>query len=398
VAKGVCRTKTCSQAVSGQAVDLYAGPGEFCPECGEPLEPVEPPDPLASALAQPRVSAPGKSQPRAPAQVPPAGQVKTRDAAAGQVKTRDAAAGQAKARDAAAGQVKTRDTASGKKPGAPAAKATPKPKTGGIPAAALVFAGGALLFIVGALFLLRPSSSTSSAGSAVRVCTTSITQRLAADIVAAYVAKTGAPPSSFDLVGANGNESACDVRFMARALKKPDWTVGHDAIVAVVNPLNPLSRITQEQVRGIFAGTINNWSQLGGQSGAIVPKLPDTASDESQLLSTTLLSGVKLGSDVQRLASSSDVVRTVSSASGRDSIGLVAFSQAVPGKVLALGDSPIPSTLTIADHTYPLSVTVMVASDDEAPDQRTAGLVKYARSADVQSLVVHSGLVAKEGL
>jgi hypothetical protein len=88
----------------------------------------------------------------------------------------------------------------------------------------------------------------------------------------------------------------------------------------------------------------------------------------------------------------------VSSASGRDSIGLVAFSQAVPGKVLALGDSPIPSTLTIADHSYPLSLTVMVTSDDEAPDQRASGLIKYARSADVQSLVVHSGLVAKEGL
>ena len=390
--KGVCHTSTCKQAISGEPVDLYPGPGEFCPECGEPLEALEQKAPFGTAIAQPRVSASGKS---------PAKTVPTAEAAPG-----------AKAHVSPA--ERTQAAASGRAPAAPAAKApaaapaalatkkppAPKPKSGGpsIPAAALAFAGVALLFIAGAVFLLRPHASTPSQDAAVRVCATSITQRLAVDIVAAYAARSGAQSSSFDIVAANGSQLPCDVRFMARALQKADWTVGHDAIVVVVNPLNPVNRITAEQVHGIFAGTIGNWSQLGGSGGAIVAMLPDDASDEGQLLATTLLSGVKIGSGVQRLASSGDVVRAVSSASGRGDIGLVAFSQAVPGKVLALGDLPIPSTLTIADHSYPLSLSVMVTSDDAAPDRRSAGLIKYARSADVQSLVVHSGLVAKEGL
>ncbi|MGP6158509.1 MAG: substrate-binding domain-containing protein [Vulcanimicrobiaceae bacterium] len=376
MSKGVCHTKTCSQAMSGEPVDLYPGPGEFCPECGEPLEPVVlASDLLASALAQPRISAPGKSKRKSAAQPP----------------VNLASPGQTAPEPAAKPVVR---------PQVPQKKATPpKPKgRGGIPAAALAFAGAALLFIMGALFLLRPSSSTAPSSTAVRVCATSITQRLAGDIVTAYEAKTDAPPSAFDVVGANGSQVLCDVRFMARAIKKPDWTVGHDAIVVVVNPANPINRITPDQVRGIFSGSLNNWSQLGGTPGPIVAKLPDETGDEAQLLSTTLLGGVKTSPDVARLPSSSDVVRAVSSASGRNMIGLVAFSQAVPGKVLALGDSPVPSTLTIADHSYPLSVTVLVTSDDNAPDAKAAGLIKYARSADVQSLVVHSGLVAKEGL
>lgn len=210
-------------------------------------EPVEQVDPFASALAQPHVDAPGKTQ--------------------------------TSAKTPAAGAAKTQAAASDEIPDAAPAKAPPEPQAEGgrIPAAALAFASAALLlFIMGALFLLRSSPSTSSKGAVVPVCTTSMTQRLAADIVAAYAAKTGAPTSAFDLVGAHGSQLLCDVRFMALALKKADWTVGHDAIVAVVNPLNPLNRITEEQLRGIFAGTITNWSQLGGSPGPILRSSPTT--------------------------------------------------------------------------------------------------------------------------
>jgi phosphate transport system substrate-binding protein len=383
VTKGVCRTKTCSQAVSGETVDLYPGPGEFCPECGEPLEPVEG-DPFAAALAQPRVSAPGKSaaspQAAVPAKPPPQTMVTPPPG-------KPSAGAQAKA------GTKLAPKAAPQKPPPP----PPKEKGARIPAAALAFAGAALLFIMGALFLLRPSPTTKAAAGALHVCTTSVTQRLAADIATAYEAKTGADASAFVLVSADGNELPCDVRFMARPLKKADWTVAYDGVVPVVNPLNPVKAITRDQLRGIYDGSIKDWSQVGGTPGRIDLKLPDEASDESQLLSTTVLSGLKSGAGVQRLATSSDVVRDISSASGRNGLGLVAFSQASPAKILALGDSPIPSTLSIADHSYPLALTVMATSDDEAPDPKAEGLIKYARSADVQSLVVHSGLVAKEG-
>jgi hypothetical protein len=265
--------------------------------------------------------------------------------------------------------------------------------SGAFPAAAPAFARAALLLIIisVAVFLPRPSPAKPPV-EAVRVCSTSITQPLATAIVDHY----SAAPSAFDLVNAHDSQLPCHVRFMARLVRDADGThgiIGYDAIVAVVHPANPLRKITQDQLRGVFAGRIENWSELGGSPRAIVAKLPDDASDEAQLLATTLLSGVKIAPGVERLPSSSEVVRAVSS--GRGSIGLVALSQADPAKVLPLGDS-VPNPLTIANHSYPLSVFIVairVTSPGDAPDAKAAGLVRYARSPEVQSIVVDKGLV-----
>jgi len=41
--------------------------------------------------------------------------------------------------------------------------------------------------------------------------------------------------------------------------------VAVDSIVIITHPSNPISDITIDQLRGIYAGNINNWSELGGK-------------------------------------------------------------------------------------------------------------------------------------
>ncbi len=38
----------------------------------------------------------------------------------------------------------------------------------------------------------------------------------------------------------------------------------NDGVVMVVNPVNPVSNITTEQIRQLYLGKINNWKELGG--------------------------------------------------------------------------------------------------------------------------------------
>ena len=45
--------------------------------------------------------------------------------------------------------------------------------------------------------------------------------------------------------------------------------VAWDALVVIVHPSNPVSRITLAQLRGVLAGTITNWKALGGKDVAI---------------------------------------------------------------------------------------------------------------------------------
>src|ERR1700730_9593270 len=47
--QGICRNPTCPTAANATPVERYPGPGEYCPECGELLEPVAPPQNEAPA-------------------------------------------------------------------------------------------------------------------------------------------------------------------------------------------------------------------------------------------------------------------------------------------------------------------------------------------------------------
>lgn len=55
------------------------------------------------------------------------------------------------------------------------------------------------------------------------------------------------------------------------ANKKPIETIiAYDALAVVVNPKNPVSKLTREQLEGIFRGKITNWKQLGGTDSKII--------------------------------------------------------------------------------------------------------------------------------
>lgn len=54
------------------------------------------------------------------------------------------------------------------------------------------------------------------------------------------------------------------------------WAI--DGVGVVVNPGNPVSELTSDQVKGIFSGTILNWKELGGPDKAINLYTRDQAS------------------------------------------------------------------------------------------------------------------------
>jgi len=47
-------------------------------------------------------------------------------------------------------------------------------------------------------------------------------------------------------------------------------TVALDGIAVVVSPKNPVCRLSFEELRGIFMGSITDWKQVGGKPGQIV--------------------------------------------------------------------------------------------------------------------------------
>lgn len=346
---GICRNATCPDAKSGVLFEWYEGPGEYCPQCGDRLE-------ITSAAAPPTpVAAPPTSA--------PFGGLSASDALK---------------------QFEAQET--------PVASSAPRPAKPRIPRAVFAVGGIAIAAII-ATIEVHPTAIGHPASDAIRVCRSSMTERFSDEVIRAYSAKSGAPTTGF----VSSRSGPCNVRFAVSNQARIADAVGADAVVVVINPANAVTHISEENVRRIFAGEITDWSALGGKAAPIVALMPEDGSDEAVMLYSGLLHGVRIGSNVVRLPASTDVTRSVVRADKRGAIGLVAFGEAVPAKVLTLGVNLAPSPLSIAEHRYPHSLSVIVGVDGAPRDAATA-LVQYARSEEAQAIVSRSGLVSKKGI
>ena len=72
-------------------------------------------------------------------------------------------------------------------------------------------------------------------------------------------------------------EGRCDIGLSSRNLKDDEKAKGleetviaYDGIAIIVNPENPVSDLTVEQIAKIYTGEITNWKDVGGNDAEIV--------------------------------------------------------------------------------------------------------------------------------
>jgi hypothetical protein len=229
---------------------------------------------------------------------------------------------------------------------------------------------------------------------AVRICASTMSERVARGILNDYSRSHRVWPFHYNFT-TPGN-LACDVRFHAAPADPDKSMIARDAVVAIVNPQNPVTRLTLPQLRDVFAGRIGDWSQLGGPPGPIVAVVPPNGSDEAQAVASNVMGAQPFGAQVRRDIKTAGVARSVSSPSGARWIGVVPFSAALPAKVIALGSAPPPSPISIANGQYPIVVRILAESDFRFPSAPAAGLIAFARSTDANRIIARDALISKD--
>ncbi|MCL2379441.1 MAG: phosphate ABC transporter substrate-binding protein [Coriobacteriia bacterium] len=134
--------------------------------------------------------------------------------------------------------------------------------------------------------------------------------------------------------------------------------VAYDGIAVIVHPSNPVSDLTVEQVRDIFAGNITNWSEVGGEDLPVVIVNRDEASGTRSAFASAVMedelfevnSVVLPGTGQVR-----EVVARTPEAIGYISVGFVE-PRHVNTIVKALSLNGVEATdENIIDGTYPVS-------------------------------------------
>ncbi len=148
--------------------------------------------------------------------------------------------------------------------------------------------------------------------------------------------------------------------------------VALDAIAVIVNPNNPVEKLTLQQISDMYTGRITNWRQVGGEDRPIVLLSRESNSgtyvyfleevvrqgEESDLLFST---------DTLLMPSSEGIIEEVRqnpNAIGYDGLGYVTPHVKVVA-VARSGDGPyvMPSADTVNDDSYPIARPLFMYTD-----------------------------------
>lgn len=136
-----------------------------------------------------------------------------------------------------------------------------------------------------------------------------------------------------------------------------EYAVAKDGITVYVHPDNPVEELTLEELRGIFDGSITNWSEVGGPDRGIVLYGRENSSGTYDYFKEQVLDKGDFATNTSSLPGTAAVVNAV----GKDPEGIgyggAAYSSGV--KVVKLagedGEALDPSLENVTSGRYPLS-------------------------------------------
>lgn len=178
--------------------------------------------------------------------------------------------------------------------------------------------------------------------------------------------------------------------------------IARDAIAVIVNPENPVDKLTLQQISDIYSGKISNWQEVGGEDRPIVRLSRETNSGTHVYFLEIVL---RLGKsddktlfsmDTLLLPSSEGIVAEVRqnpNAIGYDGLGYVPHDL----KMIAIAETEggayvLPSIPTVNDKTYPIARDLYMYTNGQ-PQGALKDYLDWILSSEAQQIVAELGFV-----
>ena len=193
-------------------------------------------------------------------------------------------------------------------------------------------------------------------------------------------------------------DGTCDIGLSSRELKQEEvdqGAVAHvvalDGVAVVVNPGNPVTDLTTQQIADIFTGKITNWSELGGADAPIaVYGREDGSGTRSAFEEIVGVEGECAYTN--EYGSTGDVIGNV--ASNENAIGYASLSAVDSSVTAAKVNGVTPSEATVKDGSYTIQRPfVMVTKDGAALSEAAQAFLDFAASAEAAEYIAAAGAV-----
>lgn len=193
-------------------------------------------------------------------------------------------------------------------------------------------------------------------------------------------------------------EGRCDIGLSSRDLKDEEKAKGltgtvlaYDGIAIIVNPENPVSDLTLEDIAKIYTGEIANWKEVGGNDAEIVLIGRESGSGTRDGFESITKTAEKCKYR-QELTSTGDVITTV--AGNPAAVGYASLAS-VKDSVKALKVGGVaPSEATIKDGSYKVqrNFVLVTKTDSKLPDAAQK-FFDYITSSDASEVIRNAGAV-----
>ncbi|MDP4277984.1 MAG: phosphate ABC transporter substrate-binding protein [Bacteroidota bacterium] len=185
------------------------------------------------------------------------------------------------------------------------------------------------------------------------------------------------------------------VQESGRALK--ETIIAYDALAIIVNPSNPVSQLTREQLAGIFTGKITNWKQVGGPDLKIIVYSRETSSGTYDFIKEHVMSNRNYTSSALMMPATGAVVQSVSQTKG--AIGYVGLAYVEKKEVKALkvsyngGKSYVaPNVVNAKNRSYPITRPLYYYYISSV-EPKVKPFINFILSKEGQNIVLAEGYV-----
>lgn len=133
--------------------------------------------------------------------------------------------------------------------------------------------------------------------------------------------------------------------------------IANDALSVIVHPSNKVSKLTREQIEGIYTGKIKNWKDVGGENMPIVVYARETSSGTYEFFKDHVMNRKNYATSVLNMPATGAIIQSVSQTKGAIGyVGLAYVSKEVKDVAVSYdGKNFVTASIENAKNkTYPI--------------------------------------------
>jgi phosphate transport system substrate-binding protein len=173
--------------------------------------------------------------------------------------------------------------------------------------------------------------------------------------------------------------------------------VANDALAAIVNPANKVTKLTREQLEGIYTGKIKNWKEVGGDDMQIVVYARETSSGTYEFFKEHVMNRKNYASSVLNMPATGAIIQSVSQTKGAIGyVGLAYVTKDVKDVAVSYdkGKTFVEASVANAKNkSYPI-VRPLFYFYPTAKEKAVKPFIDFILSAEGQKIVSEVGYVS----